>query len=310
MYAKPSKVTPWKFYVFGSGSTGNAMLIIPPKGYVKGNGCGILIDCGVKDIGLKIDCFLDKKVPLHVLITHTHSDHIKNIRQLARQREDITVHGTKEVCDKLDLLLDRTNAELREWSCNEWYLFDGYAFMCIPSDHDVDGSVHWVVSDGNKTVLFGSDTHTLSDAFLEIAKDADVVFTECNYDEEWMLNDTDPLNYTPNLYVYDDELKERITKKAHTSNQYIKSLLDEKKLLIKKTILMHLSRTYNSSEVVSNRIHGVLIGTPERDLPLRWFTMDSRGRIRDKSVDLCTAIYNGKNKELFYQMVKKRNDSK
>ena len=85
-----------RFSLLGSGSSGNAILVVTP-------GARVLIDCGfsMKQLELRAAQLGERLDELDaVFVTHEHSDHVKGLGVLAR-RLRIPVFMTRGTCARL-----------------------------------------------------------------------------------------------------------------------------------------------------------------------------------------------------------------
>lgn len=258
----------WWVHIYGSGSDGNATLIRLPN-HAKTT---LLLDCGLYGLHKRIKC-IKEPMRIHdhliILITHTHSDHICGLSSLLKSNKKEKIYKQISIwCSEgsYNKLLTRVPEEfhplIQTFKYGNYFLVDKYFGICgFEADHDEPGSCHYHILSLQCSIVFGCDTHTLSQEFLFRAKHySDMTFLECNYDEEWMNLDRNPISGETNPIIYDDTIKQRITQAGHCSNQYLKSLSDEYKLDLSRVCLMHLSKCYNSNEVVSKRLGEVLIG--------------------------------------------------
>ena len=258
----------WSVHIYGSGSDGNATMIRFPS-IVRYT---ILLDCGLYGLHKRfkeINEYDRKYDRLIILITHTHSDHMKGVSAFLKANkkenlfQDVSVWCSEESYPKMISKVPKEfYSKVHSFKYGEYFVKNKYFGICgFEADHDEPGSSHYHILSLQCQIVYGSDTNTLSDEFLYRAKHySHITFLESNYDEEWMRLDKNPITNEPNVVIYNDEVKERIISRGHCSNQYIKMLSDEHKLDLSRVCLMHLSKCYNSNEVVSKRLGEVLIG--------------------------------------------------
>lgn len=258
----------WSVHIYGSGSDGNATMIRFPS-IVRYT---ILLDCGLYGLHKRfkeINEYDRKYDILVILITHTHSDHMKGVSAFLKANhkeklfQDVSVWCSEESYPKLISKVPKEfYSKVHSFKFGEYFIKNKYFGICgFEADHDEPGSSHYHILSLQCQIVYGSDTNTLSDEFLYRSMNySNITFLECNYDEEWMKLDRNPITNEPNVVIYNDDVKERISTRGHCSNQYIKMLSDEHKLDLSRVCLMHLSKCYNSNEVVSKRLGEVLIG--------------------------------------------------
>lgn len=159
-----------------SGSKGNACL-------VRTENTSILIDCGpttkrymrnsLQDAGCSI-AGLDA-----LLITHSHSDHIRQLDLFA----DIPVYACCELRAKtsrgqpvpLDLHSVRPPARLK---------IQDLSILAVPTSHDSGPSMGFVIDDGQEKLVYITDTGYLPAELYPILSGADYYVFESNHDLE------------------------------------------------------------------------------------------------------------------------------
>lgn len=223
-----------KVTVLSSGSKGNTTYI--ESGQTKilidvGNSCKYVIN-KLKEIGIEgndIDA---------ILITHTHSDHIKGLKVFLNKFNP-EVYITKGMLKELDFLksyhiIDTNILKVKDLHIN-----------VIKTSHDAPDSVGYVVKGDGKSIVYITDTGYINNKYFDLLSNKELYIMESNHDIE-------KLNNGP----YPFKLRQRILgDKGHLSNydsaKYISSFIGEK---TKCVILAHLSEENNSYDLAYNTL--------------------------------------------------------
>ena len=223
-----------KVTVLSSGSKGNTTYI--ESGQTKilidvGNSCKYVIN-KLKEIGIEgtdIDA---------ILITHTHSDHIKGLKVFLNKFNP-EVYITKGMLKELDFLksyhiIDTNILKVKDLLIN-----------VIKTSHDAPDSVGYVVKGDGKSIVYITDTGYINNKYFDLLSNKELYIMESNHDIE-------KLNTGP----YPFKLRQRILgDKGHLSNydsaKYISSFIGEK---TKCVILAHLSEENNSYDLAYNTL--------------------------------------------------------
>ncbi len=217
-----------KVCVLSSGSKGNTT-------YIETDNCKILIDAGntSKYIKEKLEEIGVKPAMLNaILITHTHSDHIKGLKLFAG-KYDIPVYVTNIMLETLNYL---NNYKLLEDSFD----IEDVHVDCIKTSHDAPDSRGYVISNDGKSVVYITDTGYINRKYFEILKNRNIYIMESNHDVEMLTNGKYPF-----------QLKQRIlSDKGHLSNydsaKYLTSFIGNN---TKYIFLAHLSEENNTEEL-------------------------------------------------------------
>lgn len=224
-----------KIKVIASGSKGNCTLVV----------CGktkLLIDIGIslpqvknslESIGIDIN-ELDG-----ILITHTHSDHIKGISQLIKKYK-IKVYSSLELSYELVKLIPVETIVVVD---NE-FIINNVKISLIETSHDVV-SYGFIVEYQNKELVYITDTGYINKKHYKSTTNKDIYIIESNHDEELLMNGPYPYY-----------LKQRvISDKGHLSNRYAGKYLT--KVIGSNTkfiLLAHISENNNTYDLALQQV--------------------------------------------------------
>lgn len=201
------------FKSYHSGSSGNLHHVISEHGE-------LLIDPGVTF--QKVNHALDFKVSniSAALATHGHMDHCKAVPEL--MKSGIDCYMTQETADKLGL----NGHRLKIIDAMKPFKIGKFKVLAFPTQHDCEGSVGFVVSDGDERLLYITDSFYVRDRFAGL----NIIAIECNYSTETMLPD---LNAVRKQRLY----------KSHFSLENVKKFLQANDLSkVREIHLVHISR--------------------------------------------------------------------
>lgn len=224
-----------KVCVLSSGSKGNTTFIETSK-------TKILIDCGnsCKYILTKlaeIDVYpsdIDA-----ILITHVHADHIKGLQVLSKQIGAM-VYMTEKMYPYLDYVKNYTFIEDNHFKIKDMEI------EVIKTSHDAEDSVGYIISKGNKSVVYVTDTGYINKKYFDTLSNRNIYIFESNHDIEMLSNGRYPF-----------ELRQRIlSDKGHLSNydsaKYLAKFIGDN---TKKIILAHLSEENNTPELALDSLN-------------------------------------------------------
>lgn len=220
--------------VLSSGSKGNTT-------YIECGNTKLLIDAGnsckyivnkLKEIGIDgndIDA---------ILITHTHSDHIKGLKVFLNKFNP-KVYITRGMLGELDCLqnyqiIDSDVLEIKD-----------LVIDVIKTSHDAPDSVGYVINGDDKAIVYITDTGYINNKYFDVLKNRELYIMESNHDIEMLNNGPYPFR-----------LRQRILgDKGHLSNydssRYISSFIGNK---TKCVVLAHLSEENNTSSLAYNTL--------------------------------------------------------
>ena len=210
------------FVVVGSGSKGNATLLFDEETLIQ-------IDMGLpmRRITAALESIKKNKSDLQgILITHEHTDHIKN---LSMYKGKVPIYASKGTVDYFD---------------HEVVPFDSFeigTLSIIPfmTSHDAANPVGYVIISGKTKLVYLTDSGYVPEESLDYLKDADYYIMESNHDLKMLMKSNRPA-----------VLKRRIKgDEGHLSNIdsaiYLSELVGPK---TKEIYLAHLSEECNLPE--------------------------------------------------------------
>ncbi|MCQ2558582.1 MAG: MBL fold metallo-hydrolase [Oscillospiraceae bacterium] len=224
-----------------SGSSGNCML-------AELDGKRILIDIGVSYKALCLALRENGLTPADldaVLITHSHSDHVKGLPVTQKHLSCplFMSDGTSRAlaCDEAEILPYDRKAEL----------LPGIRVTAFRTSHDCMGSVGYLLESGQQRLGYATDLGVLTEEIRQLLAGADVIVLESNHDEEMLR--TGPYPYP---------LKRRIlSDSGHLSNRACCEGL--RYFMLNGTrhfLLAHLSKENNRPEIALNLARETVAG--------------------------------------------------
>ena len=211
------------FVVVGSGSKGNATLLFDEETLIQ-------IDMGLpmRRISAALESIKKNKSDLQgILITHEHTDHIKN---LSMYKGKVPIYASKGTIDYYD---------------HEVVPFDSFeigTLSVIPfmTSHDAVNPIGYVIISGKTKLVYLTDSGYIPEESLDYLRDADYYIMESNHDLKMLMKSNRPAI-----------LKRRIKgDEGHLSNLdsaiYLSELVGPK---TKEIYLAHLSEECNLPEL-------------------------------------------------------------
>jgi phosphoribosyl 1,2-cyclic phosphodiesterase len=236
-----------RFSLLGSGSSGNAILIV--------NGASkVLIDDGLsfKQLSLRTTELGETLEGLKaVFVTHEHSDHVGGVGTLTRKL-DVPVYMTPGTHDSLPKSVGRI-PRVEEFDAGDTICVDGVAVTSYSVSHDAADPVSYIVE---------SDTAKLGMA-ADLGHSTNLVRTKLAGCHGLILES----NYCPDMLrvgPYPPMIQQRIrSRQGHLSNAAMCSLLSD--LLhdaLKAVVLVHISEENNCPDLARRMATQVVDGRP------------------------------------------------
>ena len=228
-----------KVKILASGSKGNCTLVRTEK-------LNLLIDMGITYQYLCNELQntgISPKELDAILITHTHSDHIKGLASLVN-KTNIKVYILEEMYEELKTKIPTDNIF---FYTNPMQIED-LNIELIRISHDVDG-VGFIFESNNKSFVYITDTGYINRKYFPLMKNKNLYIIESNHDEEMLMEGPYP-------YI----LKQRvISDHGHLSNtttgNYLKDIVGNK---TEKIVLAHISENNNTEELAYETVKNIL----------------------------------------------------
>lgn len=220
-----------KLKVLASGSKGNSSLLITDN--IK-----VIIDLGMSYPYISSKLLEENIKPSEIdaiLITHTHNDHIKGLRQFVKKNNTM-VYVPLKMAEELSQTIPTTTLRIIE----EELTIKDLDISIIHTSHDAVASVGYIFTNKDKTIVYITDTGYINRKYLERIKNKNIYYIESNHDEEMLMNGP-----------YPHTLKQRIlSDEGHLSNKttagYLKNVVGSN---TKYIILAHLSEKNNTEDL-------------------------------------------------------------
>lgn len=224
-----------KTIVLSSGSKGNTT-------YIETKNTRILIDAGntCKYIINKLNEYnIDPTTIDAILITHTHSDHIKGLPVLLKKINPC-VYITEKMYPYLEYL---ENYHIINDSIIN---IKDMIIEVIKTSHDTEDSVGYIINNkDNKSIVYITDTGYINQKYFHTLKNRDIYIMESNHDIEMLNNSSYPFATRQRI----------LSDKGHLSNydsaKYLSNFIGDK---TKYILLAHLSEENNTKELAYNTL--------------------------------------------------------
>ena len=223
-----------KVIVLSSGSKGNTT-------YIETQTTKILIDIGntCKYITEKLSTIGVTLGEINaILITHTHTDHIKGLKTFTNNYS-APIYITEKMHPKIpyvkqDNYIDSSLITIRDIKIN-----------IIKTSHDAEDSVGYIINNNDKSIVYITDTGYINKKYHPMLSNRDIYIMESNHDVEMLNNGPYPF-----------PLRQRIlSDKGHLSNhdsaKYIGDFVGPKTTNI---VLAHLSHENNTPELAKETL--------------------------------------------------------
>lgn len=231
--------------VLGSTSSGNCTVIWNHKD-------SILIDCGFGP-RYTLKNLEQNRLGLHslsgTLLTHTHTDHVKETMLRRLIKENVPLYCHKKVGSVLKrkyfCLRTSQNGSLLRTFHNERFSVGSFTVQSFEVPHDSSGgcfgfNIFYSGQSSDKKISIATDLGFPGDEILSRFIDSDVIIIESNHDPEMLENSSRP-----------PWLKKRIQKTGHLSNNqctdFLEKVLSHSKKKPEAIILAHISQECNTN---------------------------------------------------------------
>lgn len=222
-----------KMHVIASGSKGNAAVIYNENTH-------ILVDLGItkkrlveglKEINLTI-----KDIDA-LLITHNHSDHIKNIKFIDKSKH-YSLKGVTEVDENHNFQL------FQEFKIKD------ISILPLKTSHDTERSCGFLFKYLDEELVYLTDTGIIPLDTYRLIKNKDYYFIESNHDIGMLLRSNRTITLINRILSY----------KGHLSNEqcayYLMDLIGSR---TKKVILAHISEDCNSIKCIDDTFNEIFM---------------------------------------------------
>ena len=218
-----------------SGSNGNCI-------YVEANGIKLLIDAGISGSDVQ------ERLAIHgrdassvdaVLISHDHVDHCRSMGILNRAF-GLPIYATPKTYEAATRFALGEINDLRHFQSGETVPFGKVVVETIPTPHDAEDGVVFVVDDGKHRLGILTDLGHVFDGLGDVIASLDAVLLESNYDPDMLAGSSRP-----------EWLKKRIAgPEGHISNfEAAELLLASASNRMKWACLGHLSEDTNTPKL-------------------------------------------------------------
>jgi len=227
--------TPMRVISLQSGSNGNCV-------YVEADGVKLLFDAGISGSQVQDRLALhdlDANAVDAVLISHDHADHSRNMGILNRTF-GLPIYATAKTYGAAERYALGEIGDLQHFQSGETLSFGKIHVETIPTPHDAEDGVVFVVDDGKHRLGIMTDLGHVFNGLGDVIASLDTVLLESNYDPDMLANSS-----------YPDWLKKRIAGPAgHISNFDAAELLrTASSKRMRWACLGHLSRDSNTLEL-------------------------------------------------------------
>lgn len=222
-----------KVCVLSSGSKGNSTLVITDK--VK-----ILIDLGTTTSYVEEalnNLNVNVKEISHILITHSHVDHIKGLKVFIKRYNPVIL-----VTEDMKNVLEKELGNFRyEYYEDKKAIIGDLTVNVIKTSHDAEESIGFVLTNNNSSMVYITDTGYINQKYFKILSNNNLYVLESNHDIKMLMDG--PYPYYLQQRVRGD--------KGHLSNKqasdYLCKFIGDN---TRKIVFAHISEHNNSYEKV------------------------------------------------------------
>lgn len=250
-----------RFMSFSSGSCGNCYFLGPEDGK------GLLIDAGVSLRRLKQHLQgvgLDYGAFDAILVTHDHLDHIRNLGSFCKKLckpvyASSVLHAALAGHTFARPYITGCRRDLEEGA---WNTVGAFAVRYFVVPHDATQTCGFAIRHGERLFVIMTDVGRMTDEAVELARQADTVVVESNYDVDMLMSGP-----------YPHELKMRICQgNGHLSNGECAAAI--RRFWhpgLRNLFLCHLSENNNTPEKAYAAARQALsdLGVPDGSVSLR-----------------------------------------
>ena len=222
-----------KVCVLSSGSKGNSTLVITDK--VK-----ILIDLGTTTSYVEAalnNLNVDVKEISHILITHSHVDHIIGLKVFIKRYNPVIL-----VTEDMKNVLEKELGNFRyEYYEDKKAIIGDLTVNVIKTSHDAEESIGFVLTNNNSSMVYITDTGYINQKYFKILSNNNLYVLESNHDIKMLMDGSYPYY-----------LQQRVRgDKGHLSNKqasdYLCKFIGDN---TRKIVFAHISEHNNSYEKV------------------------------------------------------------
>lgn len=221
--------------VLASGSKGNSTIVLSDN-------TKILIDAGIglQQIKYALDMEeIDISSINAVLVTHTHSDHIKGLASIVKKYH-LKVYASIDSVIELSKNIPIESIVVIEDTFN----INDIEITPLEVSHDVS-CYGFIIECSNQSIVYITDTGYINKKYYDITKNRNIYIIESNHDEQMLMNGPYPYH-----------LKQRVIgDKGHMSNHYAGKYLA--KVIgdnTKYVFLAHISENNNTYELALEQV--------------------------------------------------------
>jgi phosphoribosyl 1,2-cyclic phosphodiesterase len=232
---------------FGSGSSGNALLI-------RNRSVAVLVDCGLSPRAL------NRALAIHgttlsdldaVFITHEHDDHVRGL--VGVRASNVPLIATDGTAQSLGLAADHC----QRLTFDQQFAVESLEVRALATSHDATQPCGFSISDGAFRVTILTDLGETSDLYIDLIAESQLIVIEANHDVHMLKSGP-----------YPDHLKRRVlSNRGHLSNDDCGRFLQRclgKSSTAKTVWLAHLSATNNRPALAVSTVQSRLTGSRNR----------------------------------------------
>lgn len=182
----------------------------------------------------------------HLIITHEHIDHVKGLKQIIKKYPTINIIISKGTNQALSLNYENTTFI----KSNEKISIDNIEITGIEKNHDGIEPLSYVIYDlfSKKKIGIFNDLGDYNIVHCNILKQCDIIFLECNYDDELVKS-------SQMHYSYLQRLQSPL---GHLSNSQAANLCSTFISDNQTIILSHISENVNSYFIAYEKINSIV----------------------------------------------------